>query len=220
MGIYKYNIYRTPNIGIFLKTNDKLLLVPKGLAHTKVNNLVSLLNVKHLAISIANTRLLGPLIAMNNNSILVPRIIEDVELDDLKSTGLDAIILNTLETSLGNLIVMNDRCAIISTKLSKDIANEIKDRLSIEVVQMQFGDYYQVGSMIVATNKGAAVHPIVNDKDVEFLASILHVHVEPATVNNGIPFIASGVVANSNNVIVGSLTTGPELVMLSRAFSV
>jgi len=220
MGIYKYNIYRTPNIGIFLKTNDKLLLVPKGLAHTKVNNLVSLLNVKHLAISIANTRLLGPLIVMNNNSILVPRIIEDVELDDLKSTGLDAIILNTLETSLGNLIVMNDRCAIISTKLSKDIANEIKDRLSIEVVQMQFGDYYQVGSMIVATNKGAAVHPIVNDKDVEFLASVLHVHVEPATVNNGIPFIASGVVANSNNVIVGSLTTGPELVMLSRAFSV
>ena len=74
--------------------------------------------------------------------------------------------------------------------------------------------------MIVATNKGAAVHPIVNDKEVEFLSSILHVHVEPATVNNGIPFIASGVVANSNNVIVGSLTTGPELVMLSRAFSV
>ncbi len=220
MGIYKYNIYRTPNIGIFLKTNDKLLLVPKGLAYTKVNNLVSLLNVKYLAISIANTRLLGPLIAMNNNSILVPRIIEEVELDELKSTGLDVIILNTLETSLGNLIVMNDRCAIISTRLSKDIANEIKDRLSIEVVQMQFGDYYQVGSMIVATNKGAAVHPIVNDKEVEFLASVLHVHVEPATVNNGIPFIASGVVANSNNVIVGSLTTGPELVMLSRAFSV
>ncbi len=220
MGIYKYNIYRTPNIGIFLKTNDKLLLVPKGLAYTKVNNLVSLLNVKYLAISIANTRLLGPLIAMNNNSILVPRIIEDVELDELKSTGLDVIILNTLETSLGNLIVMNDRCAIISTRLSKDIADEIKDRLSIEVVQMQFGDYYQVGSMIVATNKGAAVHPIVNDKDVKFLASVLHVHVEPATVNNGIPFIASGVVANSNNVIVGSLTTGPELVMLSRAFSV
>ncbi|GBC74631.1 hypothetical protein HRbin05_00675 [archaeon HR05] len=32
------------------------------------------------------------------------------------------------------------------------------------------------------------------------------------------PFVSSGIVANSKAVVVGSLTTGPEMVMLSRAF--
>ena len=38
------------------------------------------------------------------------------------------------------------------------------------------------------------------------------------TVNGGIPFLSSGVVANTKYVVVGSLTSGPELIMLSRIF--
>ena len=48
----------------------------------------------------------------------------------------------------------------------------------------------------------------------------LEVDVEAVTVNGGVPFVASGVIANSKSVVVGTLTTGPELIMLSRVFKV
>ncbi len=41
---------------------------------------------------------------------------------------------------------------------------------------------------------------------------------EPVTVNGGVPFLSSGIVANTKSVVVGNLTSGPELIMLSRIF--
>ncbi len=220
MGIYKYNIYRTPNIGIFLKCNDKFFLAPNGLADSKINRLESLLNVKGIRTSIAYTRLLGPLIAMNNNAMIVPRIIEEIELEALKSTGLEIIVLDIKQTSIGNLFAMNDKAIIASPELPKDAINYLKDRLGIEVVSMYLASYHQIGACIVCTNRGAAVHPRVSDEELNRVMDILKVYAEPVTVNGGVPFVSSGMVVNSNNVIVGDLTTGPELVMLSRIFKV
>ena len=72
--------------------------------------------------------------------------------------------------------------------------------------------------MIVSTNDGAAVHPKATEKEVETISSILKVDVEPLTINGGIPYLSSGIVWNTRSLIVGSITTGPELIMLSRAF--
>ncbi len=220
MGIYKYNIYRTPNIGIFLKSNDKFFLAPKGLADTKVDRLEELLDVKCIKVSVAHTRLLGPLISMNNNTILLPRIIDEIELEEFRSTGLDIIRVDMKPTALGNLIAMNDKAIIISSNIPKEVRDIIKDRVGIEVIDMKIGAYYQVGAVIAVTNKGAAVHPDVTDEELDIIMDVLKVYAEPATVNGGVPFVSSGLVANSNNVVVGGLTTGPELVMLSRAFNV
>ena len=41
----------------------------------------------------------------------------------------------------------------------------------------------------------------------------------PTPVNRGVP-VALGLVANSKNAIVGSQTTGPELVFITRALKV
>ncbi len=220
MGIYKYNIYRTPNIGIFLKANDKFFLAPKGLADTKVAKLEELLDIKCIRVSVAHTRLLGPLLAMNNNTILLPRIIDEIEFEEFKSIGVDIIKLDIKETALGNLVAMNDNGIIISSNMPKDVMHLIKDRVGIEVIDMKIGAYHQIGAMVAATNKGAAVHPDVTDDELDTIMNVLKVYAEPATVNGGVPFVSSGLVANSSNVVVGGLTTGPELVMLSRAFNV
>ena len=52
------------------------------------------------------------------------------------------------------------------------------------------------------------------------LSDILKVKIEPATINHGIPIVASGIIVNSENAIVGKLTSGPELDILSRVFNV
>jgi translation initiation factor 6 (eIF-6) len=46
MGLHLLEIYRSPNIGIFLKANDKVVLVPKGLAETKTKKVADGLQVR------------------------------------------------------------------------------------------------------------------------------------------------------------------------------
>jgi translation initiation factor 6 len=73
--------------------------------------------------------------------------------------------------------------------------------------------------LIVSTNQGAGVHPSATDQEIQVISESLKVDVQPATVNGGIPYLSSGIIANSKSMVVGSLTTGPELMILSRAFN-
>ena len=83
---------------------------------------------------------------------------------------------------------------------------------------MTIGSFVQAGSMIVATNGGAGVHPKATEEEVKTISEVLHVPAEPVTVNGGVPFLSSGIISNTKAVVVGSLTSGPELIMLSRIF--
>jgi translation initiation factor 6 len=85
---------------------------------------------------------------------------------------------------------------------------------------MPIGEYYQVGSFVVATNNGAAVYPGLDENEVRRISSLLGVDAYPTSVNSGVPYVASGLVANSRNAIAGSQTTGPELVFITRALGV
>jgi translation initiation factor 6 len=84
---------------------------------------------------------------------------------------------------------------------------------------MAVGGFVQAGSMIVATNVGAAVTPRASEEEVKAVSEILQVPAEAVTVNGGMPFLSSGIVANSKSVVVGTLTSGPELIMMSRVFN-
>jgi len=92
--------------------------------------------------------------------------------------------------------------------------------MGTEVERTPIGEYHQVGSFVVATNKGAAVYPGLSEQEVGRLGSLLGVDAYPTSVNRGVPFVASGLIANTKNAIVGSQTTGPELVFITRALSV
>ena len=83
---------------------------------------------------------------------------------------------------------------------------------------MTVASYDLVGSVVAATNSGAIVHPEALDSELEQINSILRVKASLGTVNGGVPFVSSGIVANSKSLVVGSLTSGPELVMLGQAF--
>ena len=221
MGIYKYAFYKSPNIGIFAKCNDNFLILPLGFASTKTTMLSKYLEVKdHIYVSIADTRLLGPMTVMNNSGILVSYITSDDEITRLKEKSqLNVERLKTKYTAIGNLIATNDHGAIISP-LCKDVKSQIQDVLGVSVVTMGISDFIQTGAMIVATNKGAAAYPNISDDEIKTVSDVLHVNVEPVTINGGIPYLSSGIIANSKSVVVGNMTSGPELIMLSRAFNV
>lgn len=219
--IHKYDVYRSPNVGLFTRTNDKTLLLPFGFAETKTKRLKEYLDVEEIIyVSIAGTRLMGPMTVMNNNGILLPSTVSDEEIQILKQTGLNVERLKSKFTAIGNLISANDKGAIVSNLFSEDVDEDIKDTLGVPIQRMSIAGFVQVGSMVVATNAGAIVHPNANDAEISRISETLQIETEPATVNGGSPFLASGIIANFSSVIVGGLTTGPELIMISRALKV
>ena len=221
MGLHLVDLYRSPNIGIFLKANDKAVLVPKGIASSKAERLATDLNVVACHTSVGGTRLLGPLIAMNNKGIIASRMIEDYEMEEISSTtGLKVARLESRFTAVGNLVAANDHGAIVSPVLERHAVEQVEATLGTETLTMTIGEYSQVGAMILATNSGAAVSPKAGEQEAEEIGKILKVEVSASSVNGGIPYPASGVVANTKNAVAGYLTTGPELVFLTRALRV
>ena len=219
MDIIKYDVYSGPNIGIYTKVNNQFVFVPNGFAKTKAENLANYLQTDYLTISIANTRLLGILAVLNNHGMLLPNTCSQEEIDHLKKhTDLNITLLDVKYNALGNLICVNDKGGIVSPTIDKKYVKEIEDVLDIEVIQKKIAGFYQVGAVMSATSNGGIIHPLTDEDDVSTFSDILGVKIEPATINGGIPFVSSGILANDNAIVVGTLTNGPEIMMLTRAF--
>ena len=158
---------------------------------------------------------------MNNKGMVVSRMIEDYEMKEIASqTGLRVERFESKFTAVGNLVAANDNGAVVSPMLDAAAVSQVKDVLDVEVHRLTIEHYVQVGALIVATNSGAAVYPKLTEQEVEEVGSIFKVEAYPASVNGGIPFLTSGLVANSTNAVVGNLTTGPELMFLTKALNV
>ncbi len=208
MGLNLVDLYRSPNIGIFLKANDTAVLVPKGVAGTKVEKIAADLEVLPCPTSIGGTRLLGPLVAMNNKGVIVSRMAEDFEMEEISSkTGLKVSRLESRFTAIGNLVAANDNGAVVSPVLEQHAVAQVEAALGIKARVMTIGDFAQVGAMTVATDSGAAVSPRGTEQEAEEIGKVLGVEVSASSVNGGIPFPASGVVANTRNAVAGYLTT-------------
>lgn len=219
LAIYRYTVYKSPNIGIFVKANDSIMLLPHGFAETKSEKLAEYLQVREVMASVAGTRLIGPMTVMNNNGILLPPIASDEEVQALRqSSQLNVKRINSKFTAIGNLIAANDNGAIVSPLFRREADRQVQDVLGVPAHSMTVGGFVQTGSMVVVTNAGAGVHPKATEDEIRQVSEILQVPAEPVTINGGVPFLSSGIVANTRAIVVGSLTSGPELIMLSRIF--
>ena len=190
-----------------------------GYAKTKAEKLAKYLEVEPLYTAVANTRLMGALLSINNHGVLLPTTAYQDEYDFLKNeTDLEVGVLDSKYTALGNVICTNDKGAIVSPWLSQSDVETIKQVLDVEVVQKRISGLNQVGALMVANNSGGVIHPEADEEDMKMFANVLGVHLEHSTINGGVPFVESGILVNNKAVVVGSLTTGPEIMMLTRAF--
>ena len=219
MDIFKFDVYRGPNLGVYINVNDSVVLVPMGYAKSKAEKLAKYLDADVLYTSIANTRLIGILSVMNNKGILLPKTAYQDEYNFLKKeTDLEIGVLDSKFTALGNVICANDKGAVVSPWLSQHDCQTISDVLGVEVIQKRIAGFNQTGVVIVANNSGAAIHPEADEEDMKTFSNLLGVKIEQSSINNGTPYVSSGILANNHALVVGSLTTGPEIMMLTRAF--
>ena len=106
----------------------------------------------------------------------------------------------------------------MSPSMPKEVLSRISDVLDIEVIQKKIAGFHQVGAVMTTSSTGGVVHPETDEEDIKIIKNVLGVNIEAATINGGIPFLSSGILANSKSMVVGTLTNGPEIMMLTRAF--
>ena len=173
MDIIKYDVYRGPNIGVYTKVNDSVILLPMGYAESKAEKLAKYLDVEYMFTSIANTRLIGALCVMNNKGILIPKTSFQDEFDFLKNeTNLEVGVLDSKLSALGNVICTNDKGAVVSPWLSSQDCKNISDVLGVEVIQKRIAGFNQTGAVMVANNTGAAIHPEANEEDMKIFSNL------------------------------------------------
>jgi len=223
MHIERLDFENSPYLGVYGSVTDKLALVREGLGEKKLSILREVLKVPLIETSIMKSRIVGIFAAGNSNAIVVPWYVWDAELEkingQLREYGIDTEVVpfqSTL-TAFGNLILTNDRAALVSAKFTREEAKKLEDILGVEVERGMIGDFHAVGSVGVVTNKGGLVHPEATDEELEWLRNLFKVDVYVGTANMGVPFVGSCMLANSHGVVVGHLTTGPEIVKIEEA---
>ncbi len=216
--IERVNYHGNPNLGVFMRANDKFALAPEGCSDRFSSILKKSLEVEVLKTSISGTSLLGAMVAMNNKGIVLPKNVYKEEVKAFKGLGMNTTVLDDKLTAVGNLLLVNDNGGIIGKNFTRKSKKKIEDALDIEVESSMLADFRTVGAVGVATNKGAVIHPMVNEEDLELVESLLKVYVDVGTINRGVGFVRTGLVANSNGAVMGQQTTGPEIARIEDVF--
>ena len=223
MVIEKLSLFGNPNVGVYIFANDEIAIIPPGLENKVKNIIINTLKVQEVVETrIAGMNIVGVLVAGNNNGILLPRISNIEEIKILKRTFSGIVeVLDVRATALGNIILANDVAAIVYPEIERIAIKIIKDVLDVEViVPRSIADIVAVGAAGVVTNKGGLVHPDATDKEIEDLSKIFKVPIDVGTINFGVAFIKTGLVANSHGAIVGEKTTGPEIMRITQVLRV
>jgi len=225
MEIGKMSFFGNPNIGVYAYANDKVLLLPPGLGRDDIEELVEILRVNAvIETKIAGTMLIGVLVAGNSNTILLPRIVFEEDVAYLKKqareSGVDVefLVLDSKYTALGNLVLCNSRKCLVSPLFSGKEVDFMEKTLGVEVITTRLVNTDLLGSVVVVTDHGGIIHPDASEDDIKTLKDLLGVTVERATVNAGVVYVKSGVIANNKGVVVGGNTTGPEVLRIKRGF--
>lgn len=213
------NIY----IGAFIFTNDFLSLIPYDTPEKLVSLVKEALKTEVFTIKIMDSSIIGILTAGNNRGIILPYLVKDMELETIKKAVKDKLLVGILpskKTAIGNIILANDKAALVHPELDNKSIEMIKDILDVPVEKGMIAGIPTVGSAAVVTNKGMIVHPESSAEELKFLEEFFKVRVDVGTVNFGISFIKTGLVANTHGALVGERTTGPEIMRIEQILDI
>lgn len=218
MTVYLSSIVGSASIGVYALATENIVIIPVMVPQDKAQEYANWLKAQLIYTTISGSVLAGALACANSNGILLPNSIRDEELERIKKifTGNIAIMENK-KTAYGNLILANDKGAIVDPRFKPKEIKQISDALGVETIPTEIAALPYVGSLATATNKGVLAHPLLKEEERKILESVFKVPVEVGTINCGIPYVGTGLIANSHAAVAGSMTTGPEMFIIEHA---
>ena len=210
MGLLPTEVFGHNQVGVSLSVIGKVLFHPVGIDDESLEKLVSALDVESFPLSIGGSNLIGSLMAGNSNGIAVADIATEEDIDKLTSFG-DVVVMEHGVNAAGNLLLCTSKGVLLSPILPEAGIELLSDVFKVPGISTTIAGQEILGSLAVANNKGAMLHPDVTVTEVEKIKQTLGVDVMVGTVGYGSPFIGAGIVATDNGAIVSPDTTGPEL---------
>ena len=206
-----------PNIGVYCKANESMVFLQKNLQKKVKNKISSTLGANIIEVSIADSTIIGSLIALNSYGAVITDIVDTKTVDVIKNQGLDVFIMKDVINAAGNDILVNDNGVLVHPEIKDDTIKKIEEIFKLPVYRGTIGSLKTVGMAAVVTNNGLLCHPKTTEEEKILLKKIFKVDVMNGTVNHGVPMIGSGLIANTKGAIVRSLTTGIEMGRIEEA---
>ena len=221
MTVYLSSIVGSASIGVYSFATEKIVVIPRMVPREKAQEYADWLNARLVYTSIGGSVLAGALACANSNGMLLPNYVRQEEIAEIKAAFEGNLaIMETKKTAYGNLVLANDKGAVVDPRFKEPEIKKISDALGVEVVATEIAGLPYVGSLAVATNKGVLAHPLLKDEEKKILEGIFKVPVDVGTVNCGVPYVGTGLIANSRAAVAGSMTTGPEMFIIGNALDV
>lgn len=207
--IEKYSFKGSENTGFYTVATNSYILVPPDYREKEF------FETDVVETKINKTNLVGLFSAGNSNCLLVPREISQIEQDKLDESGINYKVIDSNYNALGNLILCNDRGAVISQKIS-EYKEKIEEALEVEAEVADIKGL-NPGVSGVTNSHGAVIHRDASEEDAIKVKEALDLEdIDIGTVNMGSPFTGSGATANDNHLLTGENTTGPEIGRFDR----
>jgi len=209
-----------PNIGVYIFANNRIALVPKGTENGVKRKISDTLNVEVIEASVDDSPLLGIFVTGNDSAIILPRLVKEEEVEELRDIGLNVHVVHTVFTALGNIVLVNNHAAMLHREIEDHELERIVRTLNVDkFMKGSIAGIPTVGSVAVITDNGGVVHPDVSDEELDRLSKFFNVPLDVGTVNFGVAFIKTGLVANNYGALVGEKTTGPEIMRIMKALN-
>jgi translation initiation factor 6 len=219
--LFLFDVFGNASIGVYSLVNDRIAILPPQVPEAKRQKLGEWLKVQVVATTVGESVITGALACSNSNGVLLPSFATEEEVKAIKAVAdLNVTVMDTKRTAYGNMVLANDKGAVVDTRMEREDMDKISDTLGVEVVHCDIAGLPYVGSLAAATNKGVLAHPLLKDEERKVLNEVLKVPVDVGTVNCGIPYVATGLIGNSYGAAVGNLTTGPEMFIIGHALDV
>jgi len=215
--IRRINMDGSPNLGVSISVTDKIAIAPPNILDSMVDLIAECLGIEVIRTPISGSNLTGALTCGNSNGFVVSKYTFDNELEKIRERGIEVERIPDKLTAVGNIVLANDSGALVHPLISDKSVELISDVLDVEVKRGSIANYKITGSVANATNKGLLVHPATAEYELKDLENLFKTPVDVGTVNNGTQFVGSCSIANSNGVMVGLNTTGPELARIEEA---
>ena len=208
--VVRVNFDHLPFLGVFALTTDKIALLPQRFS-AREKMVFDALKVRAVRASIDKSPLIGVLAAGNSNGLVASNLLEAGEERFLNELGIKVARVPGKYTAMGNMVLANDKGALVSPYLSAEALALIGETLSVPTERGTIAGIKNVGAAGVATNKGVLVHPDASAEELEAVESVLGAPVDIGTACGGVRYTGVCMIANSNGAVVGETTTGPEL---------